>query len=263
VRVSPGATDVELVVCHLKSKLLRFPSPPGHPSGGFSTRDEGVRALRRLRAGAARRRSDHVRAHVTERLDGHGQQRALIVMGDLNDEPLAATTQILLGPPGSEIDTPGFDRPDQGDGQRLWNLAARIPAERRFTRRFEDRGELIDHLLVSHALTHHIDSVDTTSDTPSITTDPAARGRTRIRPRNDLRARLDQLTTDHRPPEQRSPGRKPPATARRSSARRHGSALCRSTALRERVSVFLCSGSCRVGGSPGRMKMVEDLAVDR
>jgi endonuclease/exonuclease/phosphatase family metal-dependent hydrolase len=116
-----------------------------------------------------------VRAHVTQRLDGHRQQCALIVMGDLNDEPLAATTQILLGPPGSEIGTPGFDRPDQGDGQRLWNLAPRIPAERRFTRRFEGRNELIDHLLVSHALVHHIDSVDTTSDTPSITTDPAAR----------------------------------------------------------------------------------------
>jgi hypothetical protein len=43
------------------------------------------------------------------------------------------------------------------------------------TRRFEGRNELIDHLLVSHALVHHIDSVDTTSDTPSITADPAAR----------------------------------------------------------------------------------------
>jgi hypothetical protein len=43
----------------------------------------------------------------------------VIVLGDLNDEPLAATTQILLGPPGSEIDTRGFDLDDAGDAQRL------------------------------------------------------------------------------------------------------------------------------------------------
>lgn len=46
----------------------------------------------------------------------------LRVTGDLNDTPQAATTQLLLGPPGSEIGTPGFDQPDDGDGQRLWNL---------------------------------------------------------------------------------------------------------------------------------------------
>jgi hypothetical protein len=30
------------------------------------------------------------------------------VLGDLNDEPLAATAQILLGPPDSDFDTNGF-----------------------------------------------------------------------------------------------------------------------------------------------------------
>lgn len=39
--------------------------------------------------------------------------------GDLNDEPDAATTQLLQGPPGSEIGTVGFDHPDGGDVQRL------------------------------------------------------------------------------------------------------------------------------------------------
>lgn len=29
---------------------------------------------------------------------------------------------------------PGFPRPDQGDSRRLWNLAPKIPEERRFTR---------------------------------------------------------------------------------------------------------------------------------
>lgn len=100
----------------------------------------------------------------------------MVVLGDLNDEPTAATTQILLGPPGSEIDTSGFDRPDQGDSSRLWNLARLIPEARRFSRMFRGRGELIDHLLVSHALVHGVEQVDTgPGEPPSITEDPTAR----------------------------------------------------------------------------------------
>jgi endonuclease/exonuclease/phosphatase family metal-dependent hydrolase len=102
--------------------------------------------------------------------------RPLIMLGDLNDEPLAATNQLLLGPPGSEIGTRGFDIPDAGDAQRMWNLAARIPEARRFSRKFNGRGELIDHILVSHARVHHVDSVDTgTADLPSVTVDPTER----------------------------------------------------------------------------------------
>jgi endonuclease/exonuclease/phosphatase family metal-dependent hydrolase len=100
----------------------------------------------------------------------------VVLLGDLNDEPQAATTQILLGPPGSEIDTPGFGRPDQGDGARLWNLAPLIPAERRRSRVFRGRGELIDHILVSHALVGTVESVDTgPGEPPSITELPTAR----------------------------------------------------------------------------------------
>jgi hypothetical protein len=50
-----------------------------------------------------------------------------MVLGDLNDELETATTQILNGPPGSEIATTGFDHPDKGDAQRLWNLAHAFP----------------------------------------------------------------------------------------------------------------------------------------
>jgi hypothetical protein len=53
-----------------------------------------------------------------------------------------------------------------------------IPEERRFKRRFEGRGDLIDHPLVSDAVMHHVDGVDTTSDVPAITADPR-RARTR------------------------------------------------------------------------------------
>ena len=50
-----------------------------------------------------------------------------MALGDLNDEVEAATTQILNGPTGSEIGTGGFNQPDHGDRQRLWNLSSRIP----------------------------------------------------------------------------------------------------------------------------------------
>src|SRR4051794_24832750 len=147
--VTTAGRRVDLVTCHLKSKLLSF------AGGRFSPRDEGERA--RLGAYARWRRGAEavaVRARADTLLDGQGRERAVIVLGDLNDEPLAATTQILLGPPGSEIGTAGFDRDDQGDGMRLWNLAALIPTQRRFTRRFHSRPELIDHVLVSHLLAH-------------------------------------------------------------------------------------------------------------
>ena len=38
-----------------------------------------------------------MRAYADGLLDGEGRERAVIVLGDLNDEPSAATTQILLG----------------------------------------------------------------------------------------------------------------------------------------------------------------------
>jgi hypothetical protein len=112
------------VTCHLKSKLLSFPGGRFQPHD-----DEGERA--RFAAYALDRRAAEavtVRAYADRLLDGHGDLRAVLVLGDLNDEPLAATTQILLGPPGSEIGTPGFDRPYQGDPWRLWNLDSRSPS---------------------------------------------------------------------------------------------------------------------------------------
>jgi hypothetical protein len=70
---------------------------------------------------------------------------------------------------------PGFEHPDQGDAQRLWNLAPRIPEERRFSRKFHECKELIDHILVSGALVHHIQSADSTSEPDSVTEDPTER----------------------------------------------------------------------------------------
>ncbi len=147
------------------------------PQGVQPPRREPARA--RYGAYALYRRAAEattVRAYANDLLDDQGQERAVIVLGDLNDVPAAATTQILLGPPGSEIDTAGFERPDQGDGSRLWNLAPLIPEQRRYSRRFRGRGELIDHILVSHALVQRVEDVDTAAgEPPSITENPAQR----------------------------------------------------------------------------------------
>lgn len=169
LRVRTG--ELELVVCHLKSKLLSF------PGGRFSPRDEGERA--RFGAYALNRRAAEavtVRAAADELLAGAGAERAVAVLGDLNDEPLAATTQILLGPPGSEIGTAGYDRPDRGDAWRLWNLAPLIPAEQRYTRVFAGRRELIDHVLASRFLVTRASAVGTGGVEPeSIGPVPAVR----------------------------------------------------------------------------------------
>ncbi|MBM0123798.1 endonuclease/exonuclease/phosphatase family protein [Pimelobacter simplex] len=174
VRVGDGADAIDLVSAHLKSKLLTY------PGGRFGPRDEGERA--RYAVYALHRRAAEaaaVRDAATHVLDD-GPGRRLVVAGDLNDEPDAATTQILLGPGGSEIGTAGFDRPDRGDAARLWNLAPLIPEDQRFSRIYRGRRELIDHLLVSHALVGTVRAVTTGTPavlpaTPSITDDPGDR----------------------------------------------------------------------------------------
>jgi exonuclease III len=75
------------------------------------------------------------------------------------------------------IGIPGFQRPDQGDSARLWNLAPLIPEDHRFSRVFRGRGELIDHILVSPPrLVQRVEQVDTgPGEPPSITEDPTER----------------------------------------------------------------------------------------
>jgi endonuclease/exonuclease/phosphatase family metal-dependent hydrolase len=198
VRVDPqGGRALQAVCCHLKSKLLSFPGP--HGTFRFAPHDEGERAraadyaLFRRAAEAAMVRGLADRLLTTDGRDG--RTNPVVVLGDLNDEPAAATTQILYGPPGSQLDTPGFAHPDTGDRMRLWNLANRIPAEQRFTRRFEGRGELIDHILVSHALLDPLPTVDVvrqaeSDQLPSIGPDPAVR---RSQPASDHAAVLAHL----------------------------------------------------------------------
>jgi endonuclease/exonuclease/phosphatase family metal-dependent hydrolase len=172
ITVELGGAPVRLVTAHLKSKLLEF------PGGRFNPHDEDERA--RFAAYALYRRTGEaatLRVAVTATLAGDGQDNALVLTGDLNDTVQAATTQMLLGPPGSEIGTRGFDTPDHGDAQRLWNLAPLMPEGRDYSRVNAGRKELIDHVLVSAALVRRVSAVEAVIDQPlpSVGADPTAR----------------------------------------------------------------------------------------
>ncbi len=174
--------SVQLVTAHLKSKLLTF------PGGRFQPHDESERA--RFAAYALYRRAAEaasLRTWATTTLAA--QTEPVVVCGDLNDTVQAATTQLLLGPPGSEIDTRGFKIPDQGDAQRLWNVAPLMPSGRNYSRINQGRPELIDHILVSELLVRKVDvssvGAVVTQPLPSITSVPTAR--------------LNEPSSDHAP----------------------------------------------------------------
>ena len=117
-----------------------------------------------------------------------------MVMGDLNDEVEAATTQILDGPPGSEISTTGFDHPDKRDTERLWNLAPRIPAAQRFSRIYRGRKELIDHIFVSQALVGKVAQDHVTTDAAGPTPPPPTAMRS-LRDASQLNSSPCSMTT--------------------------------------------------------------------
>ncbi|NUP19206.1 MAG: endonuclease [Streptomyces sp.] len=176
VETDTAAGPLRVAVAHLKSKLLSY------PGDRFNPRDEGERA--RYGAYALYRRAAEataLRALADVLLAGDGRDHDVAVVGDLNDEVQAATTQILLGPPGSEIGTPGFQVKDRGDARRLWNVAPLIPAEQRFSRVNSGRRELIDHILCSHRLVHRVTGAGTgrpeagSPELPSVGADPQER----------------------------------------------------------------------------------------
>jgi endonuclease/exonuclease/phosphatase family metal-dependent hydrolase len=146
IRVTKNGLTVDLITTHLKSKLLTFPRP-GQDS--FTPRDEEERAqvggiaLMRRTAEAVTLR---IRANT---LLASENRIPLIILGDFNDVPEAQTSLILNGPTGSEIGTRGFDRPDQGDAFRLFNLAPLIDPNRRYSRVHRGRGEMLDQIFAS------------------------------------------------------------------------------------------------------------------
>jgi len=86
--------------------------------------------------------------------------RHVIVLGDLNDGTEAATTEIVYGPPGGQprgpedatLATGAFQRADQQDPQRLFNVTQLVPSEIRWSRKHNGQPELLDHILASHGL---------------------------------------------------------------------------------------------------------------
>ncbi|HZL74387.1 MAG TPA: endonuclease/exonuclease/phosphatase family protein [Propionibacteriaceae bacterium] len=181
---SDAGTPIQLITTHLKSKLLTY------PGGRFTPHDEDERA--RYGAYALYRRAAEaatLRVAATQALAGQGRVRPVILTGDLNDTVQAATTQVLLGPPGSEIGTGGFDPPDNGEHHRLWNLAPIMPEGKNYSRINQGRKELIDHILVSCALVKPLTSVTCqaiiAAPLPSVGPDP--------------NARLNQPSSDHAP----------------------------------------------------------------
>jgi endonuclease/exonuclease/phosphatase family metal-dependent hydrolase len=157
IDVEPAAgIVVRLVVAHLKSKLVTYPGPHGQTR--IDTNDENERA-RGAGLGLLRRTAEAVtiRTYLNQLLQVPGNAHVML-LGDLNDEPRAATTQLLLGPADSDATSP-----DGRDPVRLYNLCDAIPlrgtatkvflpADQRFSRIYEGRGELIDHVMVSRSL---------------------------------------------------------------------------------------------------------------
>lgn len=141
ISIKRNGSNVELINVHLKSKLLTF------PGGKFSTEDEDLRA--RAAAQALARRGAEAAAIRTLVTALRKEARPVILLGDLNDGPAAASTQILTGPGGSAVGTRGFAMEDKGDAQRLWNLAELIPEGRRYSRIHAGNRELLDQILVS------------------------------------------------------------------------------------------------------------------
>jgi endonuclease/exonuclease/phosphatase family metal-dependent hydrolase len=157
VEVEPQAgITIRLVTVHLKSKLLTFPREGGGTS--FQPRDENERAFG---AGIALMRRAAEAVTVRGFINGEMEVSPAvhtIVLGDLNDEPLAATSQIFCGPADSDVKST-----DQGDPVRIYNLVDSLPLRgtdtknflaemERFSRIHEGRGELIDHIMASKGL---------------------------------------------------------------------------------------------------------------
>ena len=154
VAPQPGIR-IRLVAAHLKSKLLTYPSNNGVR---FSPADENERAVA-MGIALARRSAEAItiRQHAAGRMIAEPDTQ-FIVLGDFNDGPAAATSQLLLGPSDGDV-----SRPDQHDPVRLYNLTDGIPlrgdAERvflpsdeRFSRRHEGKGEMLDQILASRSL---------------------------------------------------------------------------------------------------------------
>lgn len=198
VKTNVDGLTVHLITAHFKSKLLTF------PGGRFSTTDENLRARVASRLALAERAQESVtlRRTVSDILKANADD-ALVLLGDLNDVPEAASSQILLGPEGSQPDdspTGGraFHASDQGDGARLFNLAQLIPLATRYSRINNGVPELIDQILISAQLVPFADAARKQRTRPIVTSHPEVRGGLSSVTGNPT-ARRNEPASDHAP----------------------------------------------------------------
>lgn len=159
ITVAVGGHTAQLVAVHLKSKLISY-LPHPHQTERFAPDSEDERAIG---AGLAllRRTAEAtaIRVHLNTQMPPQGREHT-IVLGDFNDEPRAATSQLVLGPEDQDA-----TRSDSLDHTRLYNVVDTIPrqggdnnnlhflpADEQYSRIHKGRGELIDHVLVSRSL---------------------------------------------------------------------------------------------------------------
>lgn len=151
ITVSHDGGSIDIVNIHMKSKLLTF-------GGNFSTSDETLRVQTAYFALERRAAEATTLRELATGLLSAG--RRTVVLGDFNDVPQAATTEILYGPPGSQPRGPedatrsvgAFQKSDNGDVQRLFNVTKLVPEEIRWSRRHHGEGQLLDHILASEGL---------------------------------------------------------------------------------------------------------------
>ena len=151
VEVGAGVR-INLVTAHLKSKLITYPGNRRSPRDEDErARETGVALLKRTAEAVA------LRVFVNDLVLNNAEP--LILLGDFNDGPEAATAQLLLGP-----EDPSLAHPDRFDDIRLYNLADYIPLGHRYSRIYRNQPELIDHIMVSHELIFQHQRVDSFVD---------------------------------------------------------------------------------------------------
>jgi hypothetical protein len=152
VTVKHGGTEIDIIAVHLKSKLLSF------PGGLFSTTNETLRTTVGLFA-VDRRAAEAMT--VRQAVNGLlAAKRNVIVLGDFNEGPDAATTEMFYGPAGGQPRGPedaatascAFQRADNADAVRLFNVCRFVPEEDRWSRVQDGRKELLDNILASEGL---------------------------------------------------------------------------------------------------------------
>ncbi|MBX3061861.1 MAG: endonuclease/exonuclease/phosphatase family protein [Anaerolineae bacterium] len=147
VVLAPGVL-INVVTCHLKSKLVTYPGNRRSPKDEDErAKETGYTLIKRTAECVA------LRVYLNRLLTGNNEP--LILMGDFNDGVEAVTTQILLGPPDRSLSAR-----DKFDDIRLYNLAEYISPERRYSRLYLKEKELIDHICVSNELIFHRRQVD-------------------------------------------------------------------------------------------------------